>query len=144
MTRTAISTLSALIFVALAACGKDDLPEKPQLWVDREAVQFGREFGEATYVGARPQESVIVQNGGLEELRLNVSYSGDDAFTIEGPARSEVPGKQHTFVRVLFAPLEARPYSGVMTLTSNAENAPTKTIAISGRGIEAPTGDGGQ
>lgn len=132
------SGLLSLIFVGLVACGKEELPQKPQLILDRETVTFGQEFGNATYIGTRPQESIVIENGGLEPLTLNTSYSGDPAFTIEGPLKSELKGKETTFIRVLFAPTEDTGYGGSLTLTSNAENASQKVIAISGRGVTPP------
>lgn len=136
------SGLLGLIFVFLAACGKEELPQKPQLILDRETVTFGQEFGNATYIGTRPQESIVIENGGLEPMQLSASFVGDEVFTVEGPLKSTLKGKETTFIRVLFAPLEETDYEGTITLTSNAENASTKILQVSGRGV-APPGDAG-
>lgn len=140
--KTYTRALVSLIFVGLLACGKEDLPESPQLLVDREAITFGGEFGNATYLGQRPQESIVLENGGLEPLELSAQFQGDPAFTMEGPLEARIEGKQRTFIRVIFAPVEERDYSGTIVVTSNAENAAVKNIVVSGRGV-APPGDAG-
>lgn len=142
-----------LIIVALAACGKEPLPQKPQLLVDRDSIGFSQEFGSGTFVGAKPQESLLITNGGLENLVINsVSLTGDSQFSVDGPSPClntdggvpcEVKGKGRTFIRIIFAPTQERNYSASITINSNAENAPTKVVGVTGRGI-APNADGGQ
>ncbi len=138
---------AAFIFVVLAGCGKDGLPNEPVFLLDRETVTFGQEFGTATLVGQRPQESLLIENGGLQPLTLgNANYLGDDVFTVDGPAKLELKGKEHTFVRIIFAPRESKDYAGIIRLTSNDPKAKEKQIEVRGKGLVAPdagSGDGG-
>ncbi len=130
----AVATFAA-IFVSLTGCGKEELPDAPVFKLDRETVTFGQEFGNATLVGQKPQESLLIENGGLQPLKLDPAvFVGDDVFTVEGPAVLNVEGKQHTFVRVVFSPREAKQYQGILTLTSNDPTAKEKKVTVSGKG----------
>jgi hypothetical protein len=130
------------IFVGLFACGKGaSLPQKPQLEVDRDSIGFGQEFGSGTFIGTKPQESLQISNGGLETLKISeVTYSGDSAFTREGPTETELDDGARAFIRIVFEPTAVRTYEGELTITSNAENAPVKVIQITGKGVAAPDG----
>jgi hypothetical protein len=143
--RTFLAIASATIFVALAACGKQTLPQKPQLSLDRCSVGFAQEFGSGTFIGTRPQESIIIENGGLTDLVISgVTSSGADtsAFEVSGPTKTTLKGLERAYLRIVFAPTESRCYAMDMNIASNAENAPNATLRISGRGV--PVGsDGG-
>lgn len=138
--------VSGLIIASGPGCGKDESDdpcqresplERPQLCLDRDSLGFGLEFDQGTYVGTRPQESLILRNNGLEDLIIeSIEKAGDGAFTLEGPTSDVVKGKERTFLRVIFAPTEAREYQGTLTVRSNAENAPEKVIALSGLGVD--------
>lgn len=131
------------IFLALAACGKESLPQKPQLILDRDSLGFGLEFGRGTYIGTSPQESLLVENGGLEDLVFSsVTLTGDPAFKHEGPSKDRLKGRERGYIRVIFTPTQLKDYAATLTLSSNAENTPTKTIAITGRGVKQ-SADGG-
>lgn len=119
------------ILVALAGCGKETLPQKPQLVLDRDAIVF-----DTHYVGQKPTQGLEIGNGGLENLLIeSATLSGDSAFSLSGPTGTEVKGKQHVFVQVTFSPTAAKSYSSTLTIKSNAENAPTKTVPVSATAI---------
>lgn len=112
--------------------------------MDRDSIGFAQEFGSGTYIGTAPQESLLIENGGLETLTLHsATLQGDDAFTLEGPLKTELKGKERTFLRIIFSPTEEKQYQATITLSSNAENAPTKLIPVSGRGIRPDPDAGG-
>lgn len=139
-----IRILLAAIFVGLLACGKaEEHPEKPTLQLDRDSLGFGQEFGSGVYIGTSKQESLLVQNKGLETLVISsVALTGDSAFTMELPESMEVQPLDHTFIRFFFAPLEEKQYTASVTITSNSAVDPQKTLQITGRGV--PFGsDGG-
>ena len=125
------------ILLGLTACGKgQDLPQQPQLIVDRDTIDFGQSLGFATYVGTAPQESLQIHNGGISDLLItSATLSGDPEFTMDGPLSMRVTGLQNTFIRIIFAPSSAKVFSTTLTIVSNAQNAPTKTVAISGKGV---------
>ncbi|MBS1149917.1 MAG: putative lipoprotein [Myxococcaceae bacterium] len=124
------------------------MPQKPQLIVDRESLGFGQEFGSGVYIGTMKTDSIQIQNGGLEDLKIeSAAYTGDQAFVPEGPLKLTLKGKETTFIRVLFTPTAEKVYNGSILIVSNAEtnattkSSPMKTIGISGRGFKP--GDGG-
>ncbi|MBL8910713.1 MAG: hypothetical protein JNM17_08435 [Archangium sp.] len=152
MMRTLLVGLTTIaILSGFAACGKpavpcepDALTQNPQVCPDRDSLGFRREFGSGTLIGQKPQESLIIRNGGLTDLNVtSVNISGDPAFTMTTePATlpTAVKGNKYFYIRVIFDPREARLYTGSITMASNAENSPSKTFEISGCGIPA---DGG-
>lgn len=142
--RVSILTASA-IFVALVACGKpaEEHPNAPTLATDREALQFGQEYDEGVYIGTSKQDSLLIENDGLQPLVIDhIEKGGDPEFSMEPPSDNTIPGLGHTFVRVFFAPKEEKTYHGTLTIVSNAANAPSKLIELSGVGVKPGT-DGG-
>ena len=133
------SVIAGLIIFGLAACGKasDEHPDQPTLRADRNAVDFGKGFGTAVWIGTAPQESLLIENLGLKPLMIErVEKSGDTAFSIDLPPKLEVAPLDHTFIRITFTPTEEKDYSGAVTIYSNAENEPQKTITLSGTGVK--------
>lgn len=121
-------------------CDGDSLMDTPYSCPDRASLGFGQEFGTATIIGTRPVESLVIQNGGVETLKVSeASYSGDSAFrvTFEPEAPASIEGNKRLFVQVEFAPEKAQAYSGVVTIVSNAANAEggAQTFRVSGCGI---------
>ena len=111
---------------------------------DRDSLGFGQEFGSGAFIGTKPTDSIQITNGGLENLEISsATYSGDQAFTAEGPLKMTLKGKETTFIRVIFTPTAEKLYTGSLLIVSNAESntksSPMKTIGISGRGF-APDG----
>jgi hypothetical protein len=141
--------LSLGIIVASLGCGKESLPTKPQLIVDRESLGFGQEFGSGVYIGTVKTDTIQLTNGGLEDLVFESAlYTGDQAFVPEGPVKTTLKGKQTTFIRIFFTPTAEKVYTGSLMIVSNAEDnpatksSPMKKIDISGRGFKPGT-DGG-
>ncbi|MFT3709943.1 MAG: hypothetical protein QM817_20115 [Archangium sp.] len=152
MKRTLLVGLTTLaILSGFAACGKppvpcdpDTLTEKPQVCPDRDSLGFAQEFGSGTFIGQKPQDSLIIRNGGIADLNVTtVNYTGDSEFQVTtepDTLPTAVKGNKYFYIRVIFAPTESKRYSGTITMSSNAENAPMKTFGLSGCGV--PT-DGG-
>ncbi len=106
-------------------------------------MQFGGEFGEAVYIGTSKQESLLIENRGLQTLVLSeVQLSAPSVFVMQMPDNQttnvELLAGEHTFVSVYFAPTEAQQYVGTLTIRSNATNEPEKVITLSGTGVPAP------
>lgn len=138
--------LWAAIFVGLFACGKPEPthPDQPTLKVDRDSLGFGEEFGSGTYLGTRPVQTLYLENEGLKPLILDhVEQSGDPEFTFTLPDDKTIAALGHSFLQVEFGPTEVKTYAGTLVIFSNAANAPQKSIALSGRGINPPPSDGG-
>ena len=134
----------ALVFSilhGLAACDKTTIPLNPQLKTNRDSVGFGSEQGFGVFIGASAQDSLDIQNSGTNDLVISsVNLTGDNVFTYQGPQPMTVQGLKHSAVTFYFRPTASRRYSGTFTITSNAENFPTKTIALNGTGVNP---DGG-
>lgn len=126
--------------------GKGDpeyLTPAAQACADRASLGFAQEFNSGTFIGTSAQETLTIRNGGIADLNISAaSFSGDSAFMFS--TQPEVPaaikGNKTFYMRVLFAPTEAKAYSGKITVQSNAANAPSLEFTVSGCGVPA---DGG-
>ena len=122
----------------------DDLTTSAQACADRASLGFAQEFGSGTKIGTAPQETLSIKNGGIADLTITAAtFNGDPAFSMTTEPTSlpaTVKGNQYFFMRVVFAPTEARAYSGKITLQSNGEKSPSIEFPITGCGV--PT-DGG-
>lgn len=127
-----------------AICSGDYLAQRPQACADRASLGFSREFGSGTYIGQKPQDTLSVKNGGIADLSITAAnYSGDSAFTLTtepSTLPATVQGNKYFYMRVVFAPTEAKLYTGKIVVVSNAENKPSLEFDVSGCGV--PT-DGG-
>jgi hypothetical protein len=140
------SLITGFIIVGLMACGKqsEDHPEAPTLQTDRDSLGFGEEFGQGVWIGTSPQESLLVENLGMQTLHIDhVDKSGDPVFEVDLPEKLDVDPLGHTFIRVIFSPTEARKYSGALTIFSNDAQNPQKVINLSGTGIAPDSTDAG-
>ncbi len=137
------TVLGFTIFLALVACGNTpSLPQKPQLITDRDSLGFGQEFGSGTYIGTSTQNSLMIENQGLDPLVLNqVTIAGDSAFVLDPASSTTIKAKARAFLRITFTPTQAKVYTATITIDSNAENTPHKTVDVTGKGIVG--GDGG-
>lgn len=113
----------------------------PRLDLDRNSLGFGLEFSSGTWLGTTPQQSLLIRNGGGQALQLGGAVLGGadaTAFTVAQPTPSlPLADGEQSFVRVLFTPAQARPYSATLTLTSNA--GPPVTVPLAGEGL-SPAG----
>lgn len=83
-------------------------------------------------VNALAQVNMLVTNTG--DATLNVTSIGTAApFLVSGTTFSLAPGKSRKIV-VGFAPTAPIHYMGNLTIQSNAANAPTLNVALSGWG----------
>jgi len=128
----------AFTILALAACpGGNDLPVKPQLKLDRSSIGFGQEFGSGTFVGTSPQQSIQITNGGQQDLVISgTTLTGDPAFTKNGPSTTTLKSNEQTFVQLIFTPTAAGNFSAKLNIASNAENAPSQDVPVTGKGID--------
>lgn len=133
------------------ACDPDALLDKAQLCSDRDSLGFAQEFGSGTFIGQAPIESLAIRNGGIADLSLmTITTTGDSEFKYTAswddmPTDTTIPstsvkGNKSVVIQVAFSPKAAKAYSGSITISSNAQNFPSKTFNVSGCGV--PT-DGG-
>ncbi len=125
-------------------CDPDFLADKAQVCADREGLGFGQEFGSGTFIGQKPQQTLLIRNGGADDLKIeSVAVAGDPAFTFSYVPEvfpATISANKTFFIRAEFAPTAAKRYEAKVTVTSNAENSPVKEFVVSGCGVPA---DGG-
>lgn len=144
---------AATILSAFSSCGQptnpmpcdgETLMSTPHLCPDRGSIGFALEFNSGTFIGTKPQESLRLTNGSTANLDITaISYSGDPAFTYDtspDAIPATIAGNKNMLVRVVFAPTEARRYTGKLTVQSNAANGAERTFDITGCGVPV---DGG-
>lgn len=139
----------ALGAVILLACpGGDELHENAWLYVNRDPWVI-----DAVYVGTSRQESIYIENMGLQTLELSsVTLAGSGAFSrlpqrtnpadggiITNPTSTSIEPRQRSYFALIFNPPREGMYNAQVTINSNAENAPTKVIDVSARADDAGT-----
>ena len=143
--RRKFTIAGVLIFVGLMGCGPAAPPDAPTISLDRDSLGFGLEFGSGTYIGTEVQNSLSIKNEGQNDLTISaIDLSGDSVFRMETVSMPPitVKGLKTTFVVVYFRPTEEKTYNGSIKITSNATNATTKDVPLSGKGVK-PTPDAG-
>ena len=127
-----------------AICTGDYLDTVAQACADRGSLGFSQEFGSGTFIGFRPQDTISIKNGGLTDLTItSANFSGDSAFTVTTEPTAlpaVIKGNKYFYMRVVFAPTEARLYTGKITVLSNGQVSPSRDFALSGCGVQQ---DGG-
>ncbi len=127
-----------------AICTGDYLDKPAQACADRLSLGFSREFGSGTFIGQRPQDTLSIKNGGIEDLKItSANLSGDSAFTLTTEPASlpaDIKGNKYFYMRVVFAPTEARLYTGKIVVQSNGALSPSREFELTGCGVPA---DGG-
>jgi hypothetical protein len=136
---------AVVVGAALFACGGDssDLKQKPQIVTDRDAIQADicRGLGGA--------QSLFVQNKGIEDLVVSsltltavtpgVLTSQPPVFRLlsdqvinaqDGGVSNTIKSNQFGLVSMYFNSIDAGTYDGQLTISSNAENAPSKVVPL--------------
>jgi hypothetical protein len=145
-----IGLFASLLMLGALGCPDNSKPcdpnaplkEKAQLCADRLSLGFGMEFGSGTYIGTSVPNTLSIRNGGLEDLIIDsVSLLGPKEFamTVADPDGGTdvpitVPGNEHMFVQLTFAPKAAMFYDGGLVIKSNAENTPAADSTCGGGG----------
>jgi hypothetical protein len=132
MSRARFWLATALMFAGCSS--EDEIPLQPTLSAFPESVL---EFPDR-YIGTSQPLSLQLRNAGQGTLSIqSVEKSGDGAFSLVQPAPSsqEVAYDKTAFVQVIFAPTEAKEYSGSLHIVSNAGNTPDLTVTLKGKGV---------
>ena len=110
--------------------------ETPRISVNREEVAFGN-----VQAGLNAQETVSVINTGSAALGIsNVFISGTDAdtFLLDNQCGTLAPSESCD-VNVTFAPSTDGTRSATLTIESTDADNPAVDVALTGRGVLAPT-----
>jgi hypothetical protein len=93
-----------------------------------------------TFVGqTSPQQAVIIQNGGVAPLSINLSQSSATAGFAIGPSSCTTPvtSKKTCILFLTFSPTVAGVTTGTLSLASNDPVTPLATLALSGYGLSS-------
>lgn len=133
--------LLAPIILAFAACEKEPLPGAV-LMTDRDSLGFGGEFGSGAFVGTSVTNTLTLWNDGLEDLVISDITLEGQYFRLNDsdpntplPIGTAIQTYDRAFIQVFFEPDAAGDFTGTLTIQSNADNEPTKTIGLNGRGV---------
>lgn len=133
--------LLAPIILAFAACEKEPLPGAV-LVTDRDSLGFGGEFGSGAFVGTSVTNTLTLWNDGIEDLVISDITVEGQYFELNTadplPTGTAIQTYDRAFIQVFFEPGEVGTFEGTLTISSNADNEPTKVIGLSGRGVAAP------
>lgn len=125
-------------------CDGMSLQNQPYLCPDRGSIGFAREFMSGTFVGTRPQETLILSNGSVKDLEISsVSYGGNAAFSFKTSPETlpaTIAGNKAMLVQIIFAPTQPGLHRGTLTVQSNASNSPSSTFEITGCGVSPDAG----
>jgi uncharacterized cupredoxin-like copper-binding protein len=110
----------------ISVAGTGNVPESPKIDLSGDL-----EFGAVT-VGATTQKTFTIRNTGTAPLVVSEIRSNDNAVTVS-PTSARVSPSDALPVTVTFAPTAAKPYSGSVTVVSNASSASSR-VSVSGTG----------
>lgn len=140
--------LFPIILLSLAGCGDGEdvqLEKGPFLFLDRDSMGFDQEFGSGTYVGASTFNALYIENRGDAPLEITaIEKIAPGEFTVQVPPELanggtlKLESRGHASVQVQFKPTAAKAYDGRLSIHSNAANAATKDITLSGKGVTPP------
>jgi subtilisin family serine protease len=105
--------------------------DAPAMAVAPDALDFGTVF-----LGHTWSRNLTLLNAGTLPLAVDIT-AGDAALTADISTLMLAAGQQ-AMVRVTLAPISAGPFTGAITLTSNAPNAPTFVIPVTATAAPAP------
>ncbi|MEZ5394837.1 MAG: choice-of-anchor D domain-containing protein [Bryobacterales bacterium] len=131
-TLTLETNVGSPIVVQLSASGLD--PEQPIL--DISAPDPSLSFGEAT-VGETNETTVSLVNRGRIPLAYQAAVEGE-GFSLSGEAESTLQANEQQDLLIRFTPASAGTFAGALHITSDAPNASSTQIALSGEGVAAP------
>lgn len=126
------------------ACGSQEPPNDPTLFVNTTKLGFGQELNSGTFIGTTGFNSVFLRNDGVKTLTIaSANLSGDSAFSINQPLdKTTLDYKDSATMTIAFVPhAPPKVHTGTLTITSDAKNTPTVTVSLSGCGVNPVTPD---
>jgi len=118
-----------IVLVDLAGAGFIPTPEIDLVGV---ALNFG-----GVPIGVTATQTATIRNVGDADLEGTISLSGDMTFSTSAEGFFTLLAGENLAVDVTFAPTEEATSSGTITITSNDDDEPELTIALSGSGRTA-------
>ncbi|HTS79253.1 MAG TPA: hypothetical protein VMH40_01525 [Myxococcaceae bacterium] len=117
--------------------GTGDLPVKPQIVTDRDSI-----VDQAIYAGQQKNQTLQVTDKGQQDLVVSgYTLSGDPGVVLlnstliqasDGSMNNTVKSNQTAFISMTCKPTNVgQTVTATLTINSNAENSPTKTVSVS-------------
>ncbi len=141
MIKRLLVSCAVLIGAAGIACGGDsgsaDLPPKPQIVTDRDSI-----VDQAIFAGQQHNQTLQVTNKGQQDLVVSVyALDAQPGWTLgnttliqasDGTQSNTVKSNQTAFIYMTCKPTAVgETITGTLTINSNAENKPVKTVDVS-------------
>ncbi|HVP61613.1 MAG TPA: hypothetical protein VMT11_13695 [Myxococcaceae bacterium] len=140
MIKRLLVSCAVLLGAAGMACGGDsgtaDLPVKPQIVTDRDSI-----VDQAIYAGQTKTQTLQVTDKGQQDLVVSTyALTGDSAIVLLNSTLAQADGSSSNTVKsnkTAFISMTCKPTSvnqtvnATLTINSNAENKPTKTVTVS-------------
>lgn len=143
MIKRLLVSCAVLLGAAGIACGGDgggsgDLPPKPQIVTDRDSI-----VDQLIYAGQQKNETLQVTNKGQQDLVVSgFTLQADSGWAMtnvspnlyldDGSQGATVKSNKTGFINFTCKPTSTgQTITGTLTINSNAENKPVKTISVS-------------
>ena len=106
----------------------------PKIDVDPTAHNFGDRVVDTSTAAL----TVTIRNTGGGTLEIaGIALNDETNFTKTAPALTSLVSGASTTLQITFKPTSKGNKAATLTITSNASNAETKTVALSGKGVQA-------
>ena len=130
-----------LLGAAGIACGGDssvDLPPQPQIVTDRDSI-----VDQSIFAGQQKNQTLQITNKGQQDLVVSaftlqadtgwtLSNTSPDLFQPEGAPSAIVKSNKTAFINLACKPTSAgQTITGMLNITSNAQNTPSKNVQVS-------------
>ena len=141
MIKRLLVSCAVLLGAAGIACGGDsgeDLPPKPQIITDRDSI-----VDQAIFAGQQKNQTLQIINKGQQDLVVSsFTLQADTGWSLvstsptlyqeDGTQSATVKSNKTAFLFMTCKPTTAgETITGTLTINSNAENKPTKTVDVS-------------
>lgn len=139
MIKRLLVSCAVLLGAAGIACGGDsgttELPAKPQIVTDRDSI-----VDQSIYAGQQKTQTLQVTNKGQQDLVVSgYALNGDSAVVVLNTTLAQTEGDSNTVKsnKTGFISMTCKPTSvgqtvtATLTINSNAENKPVKTVSVS-------------
>jgi len=103
------------------------------LTIDAGSIDFGTRF-----TGTTARSNLTLRNDCNDTVTVSAASSGDPAFSLAAALPLKVLPFGTTAAAVEFRPVAARPYSAALSLTTNTDVDPVKTVNLTGLGVDPP------
>lgn len=136
----------AVVLGAMAiGCGGESgggtLPDKPQIQTDRDSIVVN------SFVNQQLTQTLQVTNKGTQDLVVSgYALSGDPCVTLtnttilqeDGSTSNTIKSNKTGFISMSCKPTSLGTGNSTLTINSNAENKPAKTVAITWNAVPGP------